>query len=258
MQKTQTVSASSIPFLLITLLLTACTPEMMMGEHTPAECSDGIDNDRDGAIDCDDIGCAAHSFCAGMSPVDAGPISRGCGPDNCSGCCSGDVCLAGNAANACGAAGRTCIDCGPVGLCSSGTCRTDPASRWNVIIEWLRVPMHDTNGDAWDAFGGLPDPFVRVYVGSESNFVGATSAASDTLEATFNARVATNQRADALRTYLSFEVMDEDVSSHDFIGHCYVPVDDSAFAGSSLTHDCPRIPSEGQAGFTIRWRLERH
>ena len=44
------------------LLLLACTDGGPGGEEgeDPAECSDGEDNDGDGEIDCDDLGCASH------------------------------------------------------------------------------------------------------------------------------------------------------------------------------------------------------
>ncbi len=46
-----------------------------------------------------------------------------CGPNNCSGCCLGDVCVPGNTQNSCGAKGQQCQNCGN-GTCSNGTCET--------------------------------------------------------------------------------------------------------------------------------------
>lgn len=239
------------------LTLSACGPSVSSGETSAAECSDGLDNDRDGAVDCADFACGVHSFCAGMTP-DAGPLPSSCGPSNCGGCCSGETCLAGNSGAACGAAGDVCIDCGPDRLCSSGSCSIDPASRWNVIVESVHVNAQTAAGDAWDAFGGAPDPLVNVYIAAEGAYVGSTTSVADTFDATFNQRIATGQRAGALEAFLSFEVLDEDTTSNDFIGHCSITVGDDAFDAGTLEVDCPRVPADMQSGFTLRWHLERN
>ena len=52
------------------LLATGCgggNAPPMGTELSPSECSDGIDNDGDGATDCDDTGCAAQSFCLAVN-----------------------------------------------------------------------------------------------------------------------------------------------------------------------------------------------
>lgn len=49
-------------------------------ELTAAECSDGEDNDADGAADCDDVGCRGFPFCSEVA--DAGPPGMDAGaPD---------------------------------------------------------------------------------------------------------------------------------------------------------------------------------
>ena len=47
-------------------------------EHSETACSDGIDNDGDGAIDCQDLKCIVFSVCA-THPVDAGREAAGAG-----------------------------------------------------------------------------------------------------------------------------------------------------------------------------------
>ncbi len=50
--------------LLGSTLLTACPPEVGEGKSA-GECSDGLDNDSDGAIDCLDAGCMGYAICGG-------------------------------------------------------------------------------------------------------------------------------------------------------------------------------------------------
>jgi hypothetical protein len=231
------------------------------GEVTAAECSDGLDNDGDGAVDCGDVGCGAHAFCD-VTLADGGtppPPPPSCGPSNCGGCCSGDTCLGGNSASACGSGGAICVDCGPGRLCSGGVCTIDPASRWNVIVESVEVSTTSTGGGAWDPFGGAPDPYVNVEVGAPDGDVGNTSSGSNTFTVRYDQRVATDLRADALWTFLAFHVYDEDPDTDDWIGACkYEPLGEGAFDETTVTLTCDRVPADGQAGFTLRWRLERN
>ncbi len=54
-----------ISLLLLTCsVLTACPPEIGEGK-SEGECSDGLDNDSDGAIDCLDAGCMGYAVCSG-------------------------------------------------------------------------------------------------------------------------------------------------------------------------------------------------
>jgi hypothetical protein len=228
------------------------------GEATAAECSDGLDNDGDGSVDCLDIACGVHAFCDGPGP-DGGMPPSSCGPSTCGGCCSGDTCLGGTSATACGSGGAVCVDCGPGRLCSGGGCVIDPASRWNVIVQSVEVNATDAAGEAWDAFGGAPDPFVEVYAGNRDNYVGGTSAGSDVFSFTYDQRVATDLRADALQAYLAFAVWDQDTADHDRVGACkYEPLGEGPFDEATVTLECARVPADGQAGFTLRWRLERN
>ncbi len=235
----------------------ACDGGGDTGESSAGECSDGRDNDFDGRTDCADLGCSVHSFCVGMTPDGGLPPPSSCNASNCGGCCSGDTCLAGNSAAACGAAGGLCVDCGPDRLCSSGSCVIDPASRWDVVVVSVSVPSQTTTGEAWDALGGAPDPFVTVYVGSETNAVGRTATANDTFSANYGVVVGNGQRADAILGYLGFQVSDEDVSAHDWIGGCFITGITDAFSGGDRVSECPRNAATGNAGFTIVWRLQR-
>ena len=46
------------------LLLTSCD-DSMVEDNRPGDCSDGIDNDDDGLIDCDDSDCLNSVECDG-------------------------------------------------------------------------------------------------------------------------------------------------------------------------------------------------
>ena len=61
-----TTTALLPTLLLCTLLPTGCPPEIGEGKSA-GECSDGLDNDNDGAIDCLDAGCMTYSICGGDS-----------------------------------------------------------------------------------------------------------------------------------------------------------------------------------------------
>lgn len=147
--------------------------------------------------------------------------------------------------------------CGPSFTCASGACVVDPASRWNVVIERVEVNQFDQAGEHWDAFGGLPDPFVQTRVGSESATPTRSRTADDTFTANLNTVGASDVRADALMAHLSFWVWDEDTSAHDRVGACGGMVSEPVFGGATQTWNCPRDVSAGQAGFVLTWHLER-
>lgn len=217
----------------------------------PADCG--------GCVGCGNGTCDAGEDC-GSCPGDCGACTTTCGPANCAGCCDGDACLSGTSPTGCGSGGNVCMVCGPGFVCSgAGSCAVDPASRWSVVLGTLTVEPTRYDGEAWDAFGGAPDPFVGVVIGSDTATPLYSGAGSDTFTVSFTADpVATNVRADALQAYLAFDVFDEDVSAHDVVGACVTNVTEAAFAGTLQTMNCPRNPSRMQSGFTLTWRLVRY
>ena len=94
-----------------------CQPDELCSEglcvvpvSLPEDCSDGLDNDGDGAVDCSDVDCISEAVCQSVS-------------------CSSDVeCAAGQE---CESASQTCIyvmcmtdaDCSVDSLCFNGTCQ---------------------------------------------------------------------------------------------------------------------------------------
>ena len=67
----------------LSLALPACACGVYLEGDEAGECSDGVDNDQDGAVDCSDPGCAAAGACAvDDDDDDAGPDDDDAGPDD--------------------------------------------------------------------------------------------------------------------------------------------------------------------------------
>jgi hypothetical protein len=71
-----------LPALLLSVAVTGCPPEVGEGKSA-GECSDNLDNDGDGAIDCLDAGCMGYAVCGGDSgdPGDSDPDTVPNDPD---------------------------------------------------------------------------------------------------------------------------------------------------------------------------------
>ncbi len=206
---------------------------------------------------CGDGYCASDESCSSC-PGDCGACAGACGPATCAGCCAGGVCQGGLSAEACGTGGGACVPCGTGMTCTSfGTCQTDPASRWNVVLDTLQVPSKNYEGIAWDAFGGAPDPIVRVYVGSGDAPAGIQDGADDAFALSYGASpVVTNARASDLQALLEFDVYDEDVSDYELIGACLYVVDALTFSGYTESVTCPVNASAGGSGYTLGFHVE--
>jgi hypothetical protein len=127
------------------------------------------------------------------------------------------------------------------------------------VLESLTVATTNTLGEAWDALGGAPDPYVEIRVASESAPPFISGTGSDAFEVTFTGGpTATDLRADALLTHLDFTVMDSDATSNDFMGRCvYAPLPPTTFDGTTQTLDCGFDAATMNSGFTLTWHLER-
>ncbi len=64
------------------LSVAGCDVEVEVEGDEPGECSDQADNDQDGAVDCDDDGCAADAACAGDDDDSAGDDDDSAGDDD--------------------------------------------------------------------------------------------------------------------------------------------------------------------------------
>ena len=207
---------------------------------------------------CGDGMCGGGEDCASC-PGDCGSCMTTCGPGSCAGCCDGDSCVSGASPSGCGSGGNACMICGPSFICAAGACSVDPASRWKVVLETLRVPTTDYARSAWDPFGGAPDPFVEIRVGSDTATPARSGSGTDTFTVNFSGgATATNVRADTLRTLLRFDVLDYDsTSANDFIGACRATVDERVFVGTTQTRMCPVDAATRNSGFTLTWHLTR-
>lgn len=104
------------------------------------------------------------------APRDAGCVpncaatARDCGDDGCGGSCG--RCLAGHTCEGRGVCTRTtCVGCGSWQRCNDRfVCELNPAARWSLAIVSGTVSDRTPAGLAWDAFGGLPDPYVCITV----------------------------------------------------------------------------------------------
>ncbi|MGK0358898.1 MAG: hypothetical protein ACI9U2_001192 [Bradymonadia bacterium] len=106
-------------------------------EDTDALCSDGLDNDDDGVVDCEDFDCSRNNDITVCEPVcQPDCAGRTCGPDSCGGACgpgcgAGEVCADGQ----CSAEGCPdgTFECGAV--CSRLTDDPDNCGSCGAVCE---------------------------------------------------------------------------------------------------------------------------
>lgn len=200
-------------------------------------CLAGTSDDACGAAGLTCTVCSDTQQCQGGACVEV--EVPGCGPETCDGCCSGDTCLAGDSAAACGAAGATCLDCGARGVCEQASCEIDPESRWDVVALDAEVPSVNADGNAWDPFGGLPDPFARMLDADDAE-LAKTGTRSNTPTPVWGQVIAADVRAGDLASFV-FEVLDADTDADDTFGRCslgaVLSYDD--FDGTVQVLSCP-------------------
>jgi hypothetical protein len=104
-----------------------CTPT----ETTEVTCTDGLDNDCDGAIDCADSDCASDPACGGgCTPTEPTEMTCNDGLDNdCDGfvdCADSDCAADPACAPACSPKGASCVNDSE---CCSNKCKGKPGSK---------------------------------------------------------------------------------------------------------------------------------
>jgi hypothetical protein len=102
------------------------------------------------------------------------------------------------------------------------------------------LPALTFAGAAWDAFGGLPDPFCKAFSSEgASSHSGQTATANDTLTPFWGTKALTSVRASELLSSFSIEVWDEDTAFNDYVGGCKIPLLSNVFDGLLMTTTCP-------------------
>lgn len=91
---------------------------------------------------------------------------------------------------------------------------------WTLYAYEGHLPATKPDGTQWDIdFFGFspPDPFVFVTVGNDAEL---TASLQDVFVARWDQAVLQPETAAALRRGIAFEVWDEDITDHDYVGTC--------------------------------------
>jgi hypothetical protein len=216
-------------------------------------CSDQCRGCCDGAGQCR-TGDAPAECGIGGGSCEACADGEICSGGTCVGCCSGDTCLAGDSSTACGTGGVACEDCGTHRTCGDGGCVVSETSRWDVVAIDGVVPEQDGAGEAWDPWGGLPDPFVRMSVTDDPETIVRDSVVvSDTTTPSWLDPVLTDVPARALEPGIQISVFDDDYDYNDPMGQCLVEVTEEHFDDTPFEVRC-----EDGVGWTISLRIRPH
>ena len=135
--------------------------------------------------------------------------------------------------------------------CTLGTCDIDPTSTWSLVVLSGEVGATDGNGESWDGFNGLPDPYVTVVIPNQTD--ASTDVVDDTLTPQWDIVLVTPVPAADLSSGLQFRYLDSDAAFDDEICTIDVTVrpNDVAFRGGIQDATCP----DAALG-KITWRLE--
>ena len=106
---------------------------------------------------------------------------------------------------------RTCGSCLSYEQCMpSGSCGINPNSTWFFAVDSARIASTKTTDDAWDAFGGAPDPYVVLDT-------RRTTTQQDTFTPLWQ-EGATYTATNLLNQGVTVQVIDDDISAPDPIG----------------------------------------
>jgi hypothetical protein len=229
------------------------TPAPPCGPDTCAGCCDAdgkcSTTDRDTACGRGGAACAG---CGGSKTCEQGQcIDPSCKASCTAGCCTVAGCQPGTAPSACGKGGAACSACGTGQQCSGGACTLDANVLFDFVAVGARVPATNQTGGSWDAFSGLPDPFLKATSGAAT---GETPNVSNTLAPLWNKVVLSGLSAATLKASLNIELRDSDVAADDHMGGCAVPLNDAAFDGALHSVACPKV-ADGVA-LSVDYRLK--
>jgi hypothetical protein len=184
-------------------------------------------------------------------------IDGSCKATCLTGCCTAAGCQDGTDANACGKGAAACTSCGYGRNCTGQACVLDESSLWDFFAASAVVPLTRQNGDYWDPFYGLPDPYVKAYssLGTASH-TGQTAVQQDTLTPTWNESPLKGISAKELLSNLSVEFWDSDYDADDLMGGCRIGLAPTAFDGSLQVVTCPASASTVSVKFYFK--IQRH
>jgi hypothetical protein len=228
------------------MLALSCAQVALLAEEN---CSDGQDEDEDGATDCLDTDCDGDPSCAAEREVcdngidDDGDLGADCQDADCAqaaNCLFELNCSDGRDDDVDGAidcADSECAEspdcqgvCDPANdLCpDNDICIVDqcePAFGRSYFFSGFELALgpEDQGGGGWDPFGGSPDPKVELHLNGAKFF--ETGTRNDTFDAAFNETVsATLNEGDVLEV----RVLDSDADADDIALQCFadpVPAD---------------------------------
>lgn len=154
---------------------------------------------------------------AGTSVVERTPDggSSSCGPQNCGGCCLGDVCQPGTSVSGCGAKGGLCATCREGQICrpDSQTCGVDLDSTWVVQPVSAVIQPTTSDGSAWDSgFAGVapPDVFVTMACPGGNGVTAKTPIVADSLTPTWKSGGCIRKAKELLGGAIQVGVKDDD------------------------------------------------
>jgi hypothetical protein len=175
--------------------------------------------------------------------------------ETCTGCCdSGGNCIMNTDDAMCGKEGNACEQCGTGKTCEMGACAAAAGSLWNVVVVNGEVAPKKPDDSSWDAFGGLPDPYVVAKVTDPltgDEFEGETDNGSGTLNPEWNETVLMGITEGVLLNGITFEYWDDDLASDDEICTVVVQPDMTTFSAQIVESTC-----DTDAASKFRWRFE--
>ncbi|MBN8610269.1 MAG: hypothetical protein J0L92_06780 [Deltaproteobacteria bacterium] len=135
-------------------------------------------------------------------------------------------------------------ECSGETICIGGACEAAFGRVYSITDVQVSVPSSDPVGDAWDAFGGAPDPFIVVAVNGTPIATSATrdDAFGGTFFGPYDATLIGGGS-------LAIEVWDEDVSANDLMFTC-----EGSPITASLLRQRTLVCNSG--GFMIQFQID--